>query len=58
MAFAGAGVGLSYSETKSDYNTNDTKTALDSDTFVRRFLEQYPEFDKHPFYVIGEHLPC
>ena len=56
MASAGAGVGLSYSETQSDYDTNDSKTALDSDTFIRRFLEHYPEFDKHPLFVVGERL--
>lgn len=49
-----AGTGLSYSETHSDYLTNDTHTAKDSNVFMRRFLEEYPDFAKHDFYIIGE----
>ena len=52
--FCHAGTGLSYSETHSDYLTNDTHTAKDSNVFMRRFLEEYPDFAKHDFYIIGQ----
>ena len=53
-SICGAGTGLSYSETHSDYITNDTHTAKDTNVFLRRFLEEYPDFAKHDFYVIGK----
>ena len=34
-----AGVGLSYSDTRSDYVTNDTATAADANVFLRRFFQ-------------------
>lgn len=49
-----AGTGLSYSETHSDYLTNDTHTAQDSNRFIRGFLKHYPEYAKNDFYIIGE----
>nr|QOL01248.1 putative extracellular protein TR9_053b [Trebouxia lynnae] len=49
-----AGTGMSYSETRSDYVTNDTHTAQDSNKFIRGFLEQYPQYAKNDFYIIGE----
>lgn len=60
-----AGVGLSYSDTVSDYTTNDTATAADVETFLRRFLEQYPEYLDNELYIAGtwavvvrSRLPC
>ncbi|KAJ4956750.1 hypothetical protein NE237_013533 [Protea cynaroides] len=49
-----AGVGLSYSKVKGDYNTGDLKTASDSHTFLLKWFEQYPEFLSNPFYISGE----
>ena len=48
-----AGVGLSYSETRADYVTNDTATAADANTFLRRFFEEYPEFRHNDLYIAG-----
>ena len=48
-----AGVGLSYSETRSDYKTNDTHTAADADVFLRRFFERYPAFLHNELYIAG-----
>jgi len=49
-----AGVGLSYSDTRSDYKTNDTHTAADADVFLRRFFERYPEFLRNELYIAGQ----
>ncbi|GBF96984.1 serine carboxypeptidase-like [Raphidocelis subcapitata] len=49
-----AGVGLSYSETPGDYVTNDTQTAADTEVFLRRFFERYPELREQDFYITGE----
>ncbi|KAJ4795079.1 Carboxypeptidase [Rhynchospora pubera] len=49
-----AGVGLSYSNTTSDYNTGDLKTASDSHTFLLKWFQLYPEFLQNPFYITGE----
>ncbi|CAN6330832.1 unnamed protein product [Urochloa humidicola] len=49
-----AGVGLSYSNNTSDYETGDLKTAADSHTFLLKWLQLYPEFLKNPFYITGE----
>lgn len=45
---------MSYSETHSDYLTNDTHTAQDSNKFVRGFLKHYPAYAKNDFYIIGK----
>ena len=52
-----AGVGLSYSDTRSDYKTNDTHTAADADVFLRRFFERYPEFLRNELYIAGKDCP-
>ena len=52
-----AGVGLSYSETHSDYVTNDTYTAADADAFLRRFFRRFPEFLRNHLYIAGTNLP-
>ncbi|TXG55704.1 hypothetical protein EZV62_020960 [Acer yangbiense] len=49
-----AGVGLSYSKNLTDYITGDTKTALDSHTFLLKWFELYPEFLSNPFFIAGE----
>ncbi|KAJ3701620.1 hypothetical protein LUZ61_005325 [Rhynchospora tenuis] len=49
-----AGVGLSYSNTTSDYNTGDLKTASDSHTFLLKWFQLYPEFLQNPFFITGE----
>ncbi|CAL4903751.1 unnamed protein product [Urochloa decumbens] len=49
-----AGVGLSYSNNASDYDTGDLKTAADSHTFLLKWFQLYPEFLKNPFYIAGE----
>lgn len=49
-----AGVGLSYSNNVSDYETGDFKTAADSHTFLLKWFQLYPEFLANPFYIAGE----
>ncbi|KAL4430952.1 hypothetical protein ABPG75_006208 [Micractinium tetrahymenae] len=49
-----AGVGLSYYENDEDKRTNDTHTAADMNTFLRRWLEAFPEFQGSDFFVSGE----
>jgi len=49
-----AGVGYSYSDTPSDYNTDDEKTAKDSYEFLSQFFVQFPQFAKNDFYIAGE----
>lgn len=41
-------------ETREDRHTNDTHTAADMNTFLRRWLEAYPEFQRNDFFVSGE----
>ena len=53
-----AGVGLSYSETRSDYVTNDTHTAADADAFLRHFFRRFPEFRRNDLYIAGVGLPA
>lgn len=48
-----AGVGLSYSEAAEDYTTNDTHTARDTNTFLRKWLSKHAAFAKLPFYISG-----
>ena len=50
-----AGVGFSYSNRTSDYNTSgDSRTALDSYWFVINWLERFPEYKNRDFYISGE----
>jgi len=51
---APAGVGFSYSNTPSDYSTNDTQTANDNYQFLLSFFKSYPEFAANDFYITGE----
>ncbi|KNA12226.1 hypothetical protein SOVF_127870 [Spinacia oleracea] len=49
------GVGFSYSNTTSDYDTNgDTKTAEDNYVFLLNWLERFPEYKGRDFYISGE----
>lgn len=41
-------------ETPGDRHTNDSHTAADMNTFLRRWLEAYPEFQENDFFVSGE----
>jgi len=51
---APAGVGFSYSNTTSDYFTNDNKTAADNYQFLVNFFQGFPEFQQNDFYIAGE----
>jgi serine carboxypeptidase-like clade 1 len=49
-----AGVGMSYAETKEDRHTNDTQTAADMNTFLRRWFAKFSEFQGNDFFISGE----
>ncbi|KAK4285452.1 hypothetical protein QN277_002147 [Acacia crassicarpa] len=50
-----AGVGFSYSNKTSDYNSNgDRKTASDNYVFLRNWFERFPEYKTSDFYIAGE----
>ncbi|KAF5821981.1 putative carboxypeptidase C [Helianthus annuus] len=49
-----AGVGLSYSENKTDYITGDIATALDAHKFLLEWFKIYPEYLSNPFFISGE----
>ncbi|XP_057975383.1 serine carboxypeptidase 1-like [Malania oleifera] len=50
-----AGVGFSYSNRSSDYNTaGDKSTAEDSYTFLVNWLERFPQYKGRDFYIAGE----
>ncbi|XP_006307408.2 serine carboxypeptidase-like 44 [Capsella rubella] len=49
-----AGVGWSYSNTTSDYNTGDEKTAKDMLMFMLRWLEKFPQFKTRNLFLAGE----
>jgi len=48
---APVGVGFSYSLTKSEYITNDTKTASDNFVFVQKWLQAFPEYKANELYI-------
>lgn len=45
--------GLSYSEDRDDYATNDTATAAASYAFLQHFFELFQSYAKLPFYIAG-----
>ncbi|VFQ86891.1 unnamed protein product [Cuscuta campestris] len=50
-----AGVGFSYSNTSSDYNTTgDRRTAKDSYTFLVNWFQRFPHYKKRHFYITGQ----
>ncbi|KAK1263054.1 Serine carboxypeptidase II-3 [Acorus gramineus] len=50
-----AGVGFSYSNTTSDYDKNgDKRTAEDAYTFLINWLERFPHYKTHDFFITGE----
>ncbi|EGD81945.1 serine carboxypeptidase II [Salpingoeca rosetta] len=51
---APAGVGFSYSNTSSDYNTNDTKTAIDNYAFLQGWFDKFPQFANQSIWLTGE----
>ncbi|XP_021851854.1 serine carboxypeptidase-like 20 [Spinacia oleracea] len=48
------GVGLSYSENQTKYQTGDVQTARDTHNFLLKWFKQYSEFRRNTFYVAGE----
>lgn len=51
---APAGVGFSYSNTSSDYFTDNNKTAHDNYVFLQNWLEEFPSFKGRDLFVSGE----
>ncbi|KAK4352566.1 hypothetical protein RND71_028084 [Anisodus tanguticus] len=49
-----AGVGWSCSNTSSDYNTGDAKTAMDMHIFMMEWVKKFPEFKSRELYLTGE----
>ncbi|KAL3651660.1 hypothetical protein CASFOL_004662 [Castilleja foliolosa] len=50
-----AGVGFSYSKTKTDYTIGgDKKTAKDNYVFLVNWLKRFPEYRNRDFYIAGE----
>jgi len=51
---APAGVGYSYSDTHTDYATDNEKTAQDNYHFLQLWYKQFPEFATNPLWITGE----
>lgn len=49
-----AGVGFSYSNTPSDYTTNDTRAAQDNYAFLNNFFSLFPQFRNNDVWLTGE----
>ncbi|XP_021673635.2 serine carboxypeptidase-like 20 isoform X2 [Hevea brasiliensis] len=49
-----AGVGFSYSDNTSFYQTGDKRTASDTHHFLIKWFKLFPEFLSNPFYISGE----
>ncbi|GMH17126.1 hypothetical protein Nepgr_018967 [Nepenthes gracilis] len=49
-----AGVGWSYSNTTSDYNTGDARTAQDMCTFMLNWYKKFPEYKSRDLFLTGE----
>lgn len=53
-----AGSGLSYSETPSDYVTDDQRTVQDLYTFLQQLMTIMPELQHQDFYLAGALDAC
>ncbi|KAL6346989.1 hypothetical protein AAG906_012240 [Vitis piasezkii] len=51
---APVGTGFSYSRTAEGYNMNDTLSASQIYTFLRKWLINHPKFKKNPLYISGD----
>lgn len=51
---APVGVGFSYSDKHSDYNTNDDLTATDNVATMNAFFNAWPEWKTNDFFIFGE----
>lgn len=52
---APAGVGYSYStNTKADYTTGDSQTALDNYNLIQAFLKRFPEYQSNELHITSE----
>ncbi|KAH7525174.1 hypothetical protein FEM48_Zijuj06G0197000 [Ziziphus jujuba var. spinosa] len=49
-----AGVGWSYSNTSSDYNTGDASTAKDMRMFMMKWYEKFPTYKSRALFLTGE----
>lgn len=49
-----AGVGFSYSDDPSDYNTGDKQSAADNYLLVQEFFKRFPNFLPNDFYISAE----
>ncbi|XP_004290564.1 PREDICTED: serine carboxypeptidase-like 42 [Fragaria vesca subsp. vesca] len=49
-----AGVGWSYSNTSSDYNSGDASTARDMHTFLLKWYEKFPAYKSRALFLTGE----
>lgn len=49
-----AGVGFSYSNTSTDYYTNNNKTAADNLVFLESWLELFPQYKSNALFIAGE----
>ncbi|KAL4448224.1 hypothetical protein ABPG75_005443 [Micractinium tetrahymenae] len=47
-------VGFSYSNTSDDAVVGDKRTAVDSREFLLRWLDRFPQYRDHPFWLSGE----
>ncbi|CAM9750410.1 unnamed protein product, partial [Hapterophycus canaliculatus] len=49
-----SGVGFSYSDTASDYETGDDKTATDNYWLVQGWLDRFPQYRSNAFHISSE----
>jgi carboxypeptidase C (cathepsin A) len=51
---APTGVGFSYSDDASDYNTNDDQAAADNMAAIEAFFASFPQYAENDFFIAGE----
>lgn len=49
-----AGVGFSYASNSTGTTTDDSTTAADTYTFLKKWFDLYPEYKKNDLYVAGK----